>query len=113
MSTPNLSRRMRRLYHSGLMRQFVREFNFNIGDLIHPIFIEESLTESLEISTMLGIQCISEHTLAQAITERHKLSIQYVMPFHISQYKDSVRGDTWHNEGLRPRMIKTIKHAPR
>ncbi|MBB1293808.1 MULTISPECIES: porphobilinogen synthase [unclassified Pseudoalteromonas] len=111
MSTPNLSRRMRRLRHSDAMRQLVREFDFNIGDLIHPIFIEESLTESLEISTMPGIQRIPEHALAQEITELHRLGIQYVMPFGISHHKDSVGSDTWHDDGLLARMIKTIKQT--
>jgi porphobilinogen synthase len=60
---------------------------------------------------MPGIQRIPEHALAQEITELHRLGIQYVMPFGISHHKDSVGSDTWHDDGLLARMIKTIKQT--
>lgn len=47
--------------------------------------------------------------LAAEIRELKTLGIRYVMPFGISHHKDAIGSDTWNDDGLLARMIRTIK----
>ncbi|WP_025821455.1 porphobilinogen synthase [Shewanella marina] len=109
ISTP--FKRMRRMRTSANMRDLVREHEFKLADLIHPIFIEETLTEAVPITTMPGIDRIPESMLADEVTELYRLGVRYVMPFGISHTKDEIGSDTWNDQGLLARMVTTIKTA--
>lgn len=47
-------RRLRRLRSSEAMRDLVREQQVSLADLVHPLFIEEGITEPVAISTLPG-----------------------------------------------------------
>lgn len=104
-------KRLRRLRHTPAMRNLVREHDFELSDLIHPLFIEENIVDPVEISTMPGIVRLPENQLADEVQALYALGIRYVMPFGISHHKDEAGSDTWDDEGLLARMIRTIKTA--
>jgi porphobilinogen synthase len=104
-------RRLRRLRSSEAMRDLLRESQLLLNDLIHPLFIEEQIDQAVPISTLPGISRIPESYLADEIRELYALGIRYVMPFGISHTKDAQGSDTWNDNGLLARMIKTIKSA--
>ncbi|MCE9854009.1 porphobilinogen synthase [Shewanella chilikensis] len=102
-------RRLRRLRSSEAMRDLVREQQVSLTDLVHPLFIEEGITEPVAISTLPGISRLPESMLAAEIRELKALGVRYVMPFGISHHKDAIGSDTWNDDGLLARMIRTIK----
>lgn len=104
-------KRLRRLRRSPAMRNMVRETQFSLDDLIYPIFIEENVSEPQPISTLPGIARLPESALAAETKELWDLGIRYVMPFGISRHKDEIGSDTWNENGLLARMIRTIKEA--
>ena len=54
--------RPRRLRRTAVIRNLVREQSFNLDDLIHPIFIDEGLTERQAIDSLPGICRFPEST---------------------------------------------------
>uniref|UniRef100_UPI0040475E9F porphobilinogen synthase n=1 Tax=Shewanella baltica TaxID=62322 RepID=UPI0040475E9F len=110
LNTPPL-RRLRRLRSSEAMRDLLRETHISLSDLIHPLFIEEHITHAVPISTLPGISRLPETALADEVRELYALGIRYVMPFGISHTKDDKGSDTWDDNGLLARMVRTIKAA--
>ncbi|WP_300481992.1 porphobilinogen synthase [Shewanella sp.] len=110
LNTPPL-RRLRRLRSSEAMRDLLRETHISLSDLIHPLFIEEHITHAVPISTLPGISRLPETALADEVRELYALGIRYVMPFGISHTKDDKGSDTWDDNGLLARMMRTIKAA--
>ncbi|MCU7962296.1 porphobilinogen synthase [Shewanella oncorhynchi] len=108
LNTPPL-RRLRRLRNSEAMRDLLRETHISLSDLIHPLFIEEHITHAVPISTLPGISRLPESALADEVRELYTLGIRYVMPFGISHTKDDKGSDTWDDNGLLARMVRTIK----
>lgn len=108
LNTPPL-RRLRRLRNSEAMRDLLRETHISLSDLIHPLFIEEHITHAVPISTLPGISRLHESALADEVRELYALGIRYVMPFGISHTKDDKGSDTWDDNGLLARMVRTIK----
>lgn len=102
-------RRMRRLRNSEPLRAMVRENQVSLDDLIHCIFVEEGISEPVEIKTLPGISRFPESMLEAEIKELQQLGVRYIMPFGISHHKDAEGSDTWNDDGLLARMIKTIK----
>lgn len=108
LNTPPL-RRLRRLRNSEAMRDLLRETHISLSDFIHPLFIEEHITHAVPISTLPGISRLPESALADEVRELYALGIRYVMPFGISHTKDDKGSDTWDDNGLLARMVRTIK----
>ncbi|WP_088211306.1 porphobilinogen synthase [Shewanella sp. Shew256] len=104
-------RRLRRLRRTEAMRDLVRETQISLSDLVHPLFIEEHISQAVPISTLPGISRLPESALADEIQMLYALGIRYVMPFGISHTKDAQGSDTWDDNGLLARMIRTIKTA--
>ena len=102
---------MRRLRTSENMRKMVRENSWSLSDLIYPFFVEENISEKVEIKSMPGIYRISERDIADEINELFELGIRYVMPFGVSHHKDSIGNDCMIEEGLLYRIIKKIKNV--
>tara|TARA_R110002033_G_scaffold126900_3_gene168537 strand:+ start:606 stop:1538 length:933 start_codon:yes stop_codon:yes gene_type:complete len=93
------------------MRDLLRESHLLLDNLIHPIFVEEHIDKPVPISTLPGISRIPENALADEVRQLYALGIRYVMPFGISHTKDAQGSDTWNDNGLLARMVKTIKSA--
>lgn len=101
-------RRLRRNQH---LRDLVRENSLRLQDLVAPIFIEEGINEKVILKMMPGIFRYPEKELAKEAIALWELGIRYLMPFGISHHKDEVGSDTWSDNGLLARMIRTIKKA--
>ena len=101
--------RPRRMRVNKAIRQMVQENFFSLNDLIHPIFIEEGIEEAIPLKTLPGVLRYPESQLEAEVKELVALGIKYIMPFGISHHKDESGSDTWNDEGLLARMIRTIR----
>lgn len=103
--------RFRRRRKSAAMRDLVRENHLSRDDLILPIFVQEGITEPVTIDSMPGVVRYPESQLAQAVQSAWQLGIKAVLLFGVSEHKDDTGSDTWNDQGLLARMIKTAKQA--
>ncbi|WJV53969.1 porphobilinogen synthase [Prodigiosinella aquatilis] len=105
----SLTYRPRRLRRNPQLRELVQENLIHLSDLIQPIFIDESIDKAQPIEMLPGIMRLPEASLPGEIAALYELGIRYVMPFGISSHKDFQGSDTWSDNGLLARMIRTIK----
>lgn len=103
--------RFRRLRRTKALRDLVRETSLSMNDVILPIFIEENISEALEIESMPGVYRYPEDQLAEVVQRAHSKGIQAVILFGVSHHKDDCGSDTWNENGLMARMIKIAKAA--
>jgi len=82
-----------------------------MDDLIYPIFVEEDIEAPVPISSMPGISREPESMLAERVHELADRGIKALMLFGVSRNKDAQGSDTWDNNGLLARMIRTAKEA--
>ena len=103
--------RFRRLRQSEIVRSLVRETHVSPDDLILPLFVEENITEPVEIPTMPGVQRYPEQDLAEAVRHAWSKGVRAVILFGVSQQKDECGSDSWDANGLMARMIRSAKQA--
>ena len=103
--------RFRRLRRTASLRSLVREHQLHATDLILPIFVEEEINDLVPIAAMPGVVRYPESALAEAVTRAWKAGIRAVLLFGVSHHKDDCGSDSWHDEGLLTRMIRTAKQA--
>jgi porphobilinogen synthase len=107
----DLPLRFRRLRRSAALRSLVRENHLSADDLILPLFVEEGIDSSVAIASMPGVFRYPESQLAEQVTSAWAVGIKAVILFGVSHHKDNVGSDTWNDEGLMVRMIRTAKAA--
>lgn len=103
--------RFRRLRRTTALRNMVRETSVSVNDLILPIFVEENITEPVVIDSMPGVLRYPESQLAEVVQRAANKGIQSVILFGVSHHKDDCGSDTWNEQGLMARMIRTAKQA--
>lgn len=103
--------RFRRLRRTSALRDMVRETRLTPSDFILPIFVEEGIDEPVTIASMPGVVRYPEAQLAEKVQSAWQKGIRAVLLFGVSQHKDEVGADTWNDEGLMARMIRTAKEA--
>lgn len=103
--------RFRRLRRTAALRDMVRETHLSVSDLILPLFIEEGIDQPVEISSMPGVVRYPESQLADKVKRAWHKGIRAVLLFGVSRHKDDVGSDTWSEDGLMARMIRTAKQA--
>ncbi len=103
--------RFRRLRRTSALRDMVRETRLTPSDFILPIFVEEGIDEPVTIASMPGVVRYPEAQLAEKVQSAWQKGIRAVLLFGVSQHKDEVGADTWNDEGLMARMIRTAKKA--
>ena len=103
--------RFRRLRRTSALRELVRETHLRMSDFILPIFIEEGITEPVAIKSMPDVYRYPESQLADVVTRAWNKGIRAVLLFGVSTHKDEVGSDTWAQEGLLARIIRTAKKA--
>jgi porphobilinogen synthase len=111
MSTITPDYRFRRLRRTRALRDMVRQTHLRVEDLILPIFIEENIDKPLEIASMPGVFRYPESQLAEVVQKADSRGIRSVILFGVSHHKDDCGSDTWNEEGLMARMIRTAKAA--
>lgn len=103
--------RFRRLRRTPALRAMVRETRLGASDLIRPIFVEEDINEPVAIASMPGVVRYPEDQLAEQIQNSWRRGIRAVLLFGVSRKKDALGADTWNEQGLMARMIRTAKAA--
>ncbi len=111
LNVPVPAFRMRRLRRTAALRSMVRETQVTVDDLILPIFIEENISEPVAIESMPGVVRYPESQLAEVVQRAASKGIKAVILFGVSHHKDACGSDTWNEEGLMARMIRTAKQA--
>lgn len=114
MTEPTLPKpdfRFRRLRRTPAMRSLVCETRLEASDLVRPIFVEEGISEPVAISSMPGVMRYPENQLAEQLQASWKIGIRAVLLFGVSRHKDAVGADTWNEEGLMARMLRSAKAA--
>jgi porphobilinogen synthase len=93
------------------MRDFFRENEVTLNDLVLPIFVDEGATDFAPIPSMPGVVRIPERKLAFEVERFARAGIRGLMVFGISHHKDEVGSDTWSDKGLVARVIRICKDA--
>ncbi|MFL6634453.1 MAG: porphobilinogen synthase [Massilia sp.] len=101
--------RLRRLRSSQRMRDFFRETEVTLNDLVLPIFVDEGASDFAPIPSMPGVVRIPERKLAVEVERYAKAGIRALMVFGISHHKDEVGSDTWSDKGLVARIVRICK----
>ncbi|CAN7799565.1 porphobilinogen synthase [Paraburkholderia hospita] len=111
MSSQFPAARPRRLRKSSNLRTLFQEIEFNLDDLVLPIFVEEDVTDFVEIKSMPGVFRIPESKLSNEVERYARAGIRAIMTFGISHNKDDKGSDTWNEEGLVARIARICKDA--
>lgn len=101
--------RPRRLRSSDAMRRLVRENSLSANDFIYPIFVDEALSEPLEVSSMPGVFRQTEKSMETLLKRVEAAKIPAVMLFGVSAHKDHEGTDSFRKGGLMDRMVKRAK----
>ncbi len=103
--------RFRRLRRTSTLRGLVRENHISTDDLILPLFIEEGIDEPVLIPSMPGVVRYPESQLTGVVQRAWAKGIKAVLLFGVSTHKDNVGSDSWDDNGLMARCIRTAKQA--
>jgi porphobilinogen synthase len=101
--------RLRRLRKSDALRSLVRENQFDVGDLIYPLFVVEGKGIKEEIDSMPGIYHFSIDKLGKEIEDLAGLGVPAVILFGVVNEKDEVGSGAYHPKGIIQRAIPAIK----
>lgn len=100
--------RMRRLRHHPKVRDLISETTLNVNDFILPLFIRDG-DEKKPIVSMPGHFQLSLSDLKEEIKEIVSLGIPGVILFGIPSNKDALGSDSYDDNGIMQRAIRTIK----
>ncbi|MGN8645671.1 porphobilinogen synthase [Gracilibacillus sp. HCP3S3_G5_1] len=101
--------RHRRLRNSSVMRQFVRETDLKVDDLVYPLFVVEGNDIKNEVSSMPGVFQVSLDHLDEEIDELLELGIPSILLFGIPKQKDEVGSGAYDPNGIVQLAIRQIK----
>ncbi len=101
--------RMRRL-RSSKFRPLVRETTLDVKDLICPIFVDETISEPLEINSMPGVFRQSLKTVATEATGISKLGIPAIIIFGIPAEKDETGTHAYGDDDVVQEAVRAIKN---
>ena len=102
---------MRRLRRTPALRELVRETRLDVGDLVLPVFVEQSLGTALPIDSMPGV---SRQPVSGALAEASEclaLGIPAMIFFGLPTEKDAEGSGAWDPEGSVQQAIAAIKAA--
>lgn len=105
----DIPNRPRRLRSSDAMRRLVREHALSSDDFIYPVFVDEALSEPVEVSSMPGVFRQSEKSMAGLLKQVEAAKVPAVMLFGVSNHKDHEGTDSFKKGGLLDRMVMRAK----
>ena len=111
MSLPDLTIRPRRLRKSATIRRMVCETTLSVSDFIYPIFVDESITEAIEVKSMPGVMRIPLSDVGKTVREVQTLGIPGIILFGIPKDKDAIGASGWDDEGIVQQAIRESKSA--
>ena len=101
--------RMRRLRKNEAIRSLVRETVLTVDDLVYPMFVVEGKGIVEEIPSMPGKFRYSVDTLTEEVERIKELGIKAIILFGIPGHKDEVGSDSFSDEGIIQRAVRSIK----
>ena len=101
--------RLRRLRKNETIRRMVRENHLSVDDFIYPLFIVEGKGVKEEIPSMPGKFRYSVDTLTEEVERIKELGIKAIILFGIPGHKDEVGSDSFSDEGIIQRAVRSIK----
>lgn len=101
--------RHRRLRSSVAMRDLVRETHLSVDDLIMPVFVDATIEDREEITSMPGVYRYSLASIMTEIDEIVALGIKSIIIFGIPDHKDEVGTGAWEDHGIVQEGIRKIK----
>jgi porphobilinogen synthase len=111
MSLPDLTVRPRRLRQSANIRHMVRETRLSPADFIYPVFVDETISEAIPVTSMPGVSRIPVSQIGQITLEVAALGIPGVILFGIPAEKDAVGTSGWDSNGIVQQAIRAAKAA--
>ncbi|MGL5742898.1 MAG: porphobilinogen synthase [Legionella sp.] len=109
MTHYNIHLRLTRLRNSAMSRALVKETRLHPQQFIAPLFISETLTESQAITAMPGQYQLSLNCLPKEIETLSALGIPAVLLFGIPKHKDAYGSESFNDDGIIQKAIKTIR----
>ncbi|MEX1034219.1 MAG: porphobilinogen synthase [Cellvibrionaceae bacterium] len=103
--------RFRRLRRSPVIRDLVRQTHLSKDDLILPVFVEEGIDKKVELGTMPDVYRYPEAEVPALVNRVWAKGIKSVIFFGVSHHKDATGSDSWRDEGLMARIIRSAKQA--
>ncbi|MDQ6998408.1 MAG: porphobilinogen synthase [Mariprofundus sp.] len=111
MSLPDLAIRSRRLRGNATIRRMVRETHLSVADLIYPLFVDEAISEAIEVVSMPGVKRIPLSDVGKVVQEVEALGIPGVILFGIPTEKDAIGSSGWDDHGIVQEAIRAAKTA--
>ncbi len=105
----NIPIRPRRLRHTAVLRQMVRETELNPADFIYPLFVRHGENERRPIPSMPGVTQLSVDTAVAEARSAYALGIPAVILFGLPAEKDPVGQENFAEDGIIQRAIRAIK----
>ncbi|MGC8662882.1 MAG: porphobilinogen synthase [Thermoplasmata archaeon] len=102
--------RMRRLRENSTLRRMVEETELEIEDFIYPIFVDENITEKMEIPSMPGISRIPLNDIENEGNDLEELGIKAVLLFGIPSCKDENASSAYDENGVIQKAIEKLKN---
>lgn len=90
-------------------RAMMQETYLHVNQFIAPLFINETLSEKRAIKSMPGQYQLPLTALSKEIEELSQLGIPAVLLFGIPAHKDAIGSSSFHENGIIPQAIKTIR----
>lgn len=107
----NIPIRPRRLRHTAVLRQMVRETELNPADFIYPLFVRHGENERRPIPSMPGVAQLSVDTAVAEAQAAYELGITAVILFGLPTAKDPVGRENFAEDGIVQQAIRAIKTA--
>ncbi|MDQ6973819.1 MAG: porphobilinogen synthase [Mariprofundaceae bacterium] len=111
MSLSSLTIRPRRLRQSPAIRRMVSETSLSTADFIYPLFVDESISEAIEVTSMPGVFRIPVSDVAGAVKKVEDAGISGIIFFGLPREKDAIGSEGWHDHGIVQQAIRAAKEA--
>ena len=100
--------RPRRLRRTTTLRGLVRETDLSRRDLIAPLFVKETISEPVPISSMPGHYQHSLESLRKEAAELAGMGISALLLFGIPARKDAEGSQAWAPDGIVQRALRAL-----
>ena len=100
---------MRRLRKNENIRRMLHKVTLSCNNLIYPIFVEEGISEPIEVSSMPGINRLPIEKLVSEIREVIDVGIKAVILFGVPIKKDEQGSSAYDSKGIVQNAVRIIK----
>ncbi len=105
--------RMRRMRYNDFSRRLMRENRLSVDDLIYPMFVTEGSNQRQAISSMPGVERLSQDLLLEEAHQLYELGIPAIALFPVTSTdkKSQHAAEAYNPEGLAQRSVRALKKA--